>query len=266
MVRAGILVRLTRCVYLVGGAPFTFQAQLWSAVLATDGVLALSTAGRLWGVVDDQMLAPLGGEIRILLPHSRRIAIPAGVIVHRRRWAIIETAHRSGLPVTPRSATVVDLLATLRGSDAVRLADRAMQRGWISRADLGRRLDAGPRRPGNRQLRRLASSLGDGAAAESERRLHRILRGAGLTGWVANYEVWAEGELVAVIDVAYPGLALAIEVDGMAYHVDVDRFGRDRTRQNTLVALGWTVLRFTWADLTERPGYVTAAVRRLAAA
>ena len=36
----------------------------------------------------------------------------------------------------------------------------------------------------------------------------------------------------------------AIEVDGMAHHVDVDRFRRDRRRQNALVALGWTVLRF----------------------
>jgi very-short-patch-repair endonuclease len=56
-------------------------------------------------------------------------------------------------------------------------------------------------------------------------------------------------------------MRLAIEIDGWAYHSDVDRFQRDRRRQNVLVALGWTVLRFTWADLTQRPGYVTAAIR-----
>jgi very-short-patch-repair endonuclease len=54
-------------------------------------------------------------------------------------------------------------------------------------------------------------------------------------------------------------------VDGMAHHVDVDRSRRDRARQNDLVGLGWTVLRFTWADLVERPGYVTATIRRLVA-
>jgi very-short-patch-repair endonuclease len=64
--------------------------------------------------------------------------------------------------------------------------------------------------------------------------------------------------------VAIPRLMVAIEVDGMAYHVDVERFQRDRTRQNALVDLGWTVLRFTWADLTDRPGYVAGAIRRLA--
>jgi very-short-patch-repair endonuclease len=105
----------------------------------------------------------------------------------------------------------------------------------------------------------------DGAAAHSERVLHRLLRRAGVRGWLPNHEVWSAGELIAVVDVAIPSLRLAIEVDGMAYHVDVDRFRRDRSRQNALVALGWTVLRFTWADLVERPGYVIATILRLAA-
>ena len=44
----------------------------------------------------------------------------------------------------------------------------------------------------------------------------------------------------------YPELKLAIEVDGFEHHSSPDAFQRDRTRQNRLVALGWTVLRFTW--------------------
>jgi very-short-patch-repair endonuclease len=108
----------------------------------------------------------------------------------------------------------------------------------------------------------IAATLGDGAAAESERSLHRILRAAGIQTWIPNYQVWAAGDLIAVVDVAVPQRRLAIEVDGMAYHVDVERFRRDRSRQNALVELGWTVLRFTWADVSERPGYVTGLVRR----
>ncbi|HLY32932.1 MAG TPA: DUF559 domain-containing protein, partial [Jatrophihabitantaceae bacterium] len=106
---------------------------------------------------------------------------------------------------------------------------------------------------------------GDGAASMSERRLHRILRASRIRGWIPNYQLWMDGSLIAVLDVAIPDLKIAIEVDGMAYHVDVERFQRDRTRQNALVALGWTVLRFTWSDLTERPDYVARAIRRLAA-
>lgn len=32
-----------------------------------------------------------------------------------------------------------------------------------------------------------------------------------------------------------------------------DRFVNDRRRQNALVNLHWTVLRFTWHDLVDRP-------------
>jgi very-short-patch-repair endonuclease len=109
------------------------------------------------------------------------------------------------------------------------------------------------------------SVVGDGAAAQSERTLHAILRGAGLTGWVANYPVWHNGVLLGVADVAFPGAGLVIEVDGMAFHTTAERFQRDRTRQNDLVGAGWDVLRFTWSDLTNRPGYVRATiVRKLA--
>jgi very-short-patch-repair endonuclease len=107
--------------------------------------------------------------------------------------------------------------------------------------------------------------LGDGAAADSERVLHRLLRRAGVRGWIPNHPVWVGGSLLGVIDVAIPARRIAIEVDGMAYHTDVDRFQRDRSKHNALTALGWTVLRFTWADLTQRPDYVTGMLRRLAA-
>ena len=53
---------------------------------------------------------------------------------------------------------------------------------------------------------------------------------------------------------------MAVEVDGWAWHSDPARFQRDRARQNTLVRGGWTVLRFTWLDLHERPAYVVQTV------
>ncbi len=64
----------------------------------------------------------------------------------------------------------------------------------------------------------------------------------------------------AQLDLAFPDVLLAIEIDGWAWHSDPERFQRDRRRQNLLVATGWTVLRFTWADLVERPDQVLATV------
>ena len=57
---------------------------------------------------------------------------------------------------------------------------------------------------------------------------------------------------------------MAVEVDGWAWHVDLDRFRADRRKGNALVGTGWLVLRFTWHDLVERPdgvvGEIVAAV------
>jgi very-short-patch-repair endonuclease len=83
-----------------------------------------------------------------------------------------------------------------------------------------------------------------------------LLRDAGLTGWRCGYRV-DRYEL----DLAFPAERIAIEVDGWAWHSDVERFRHDRRRQNALVLAGWIVLRFTWHDLTGRPEAVVAEIR-----
>ena len=54
---------------------------------------------------------------------------------------------------------------------------------------------------------------------------------------------------------------LAVEVDGWAWQMDVERFRADRHKGNALVRARWTLLRFTWHDLTHRPDYVVAEIR-----
>jgi len=76
--------------------------------------------------------------------------------------------------------------------------------------------------------------------------------------------VWDGYALLARIDFAFPDRRLAIELDGYGPHAH--RFQRDRSRQNGLVLMGWTVLRFTWADVVERPAYVVAALTTALAA
>ena len=93
-----------------------------------------------------------------------------------------------------------------------------------------------------------------------------MLRRAGIAGWVPHLHVVVGGQTVRASTSRCPMLELAIEVDGYAYHSGDDRFQRDRTRQNALIAAGWRVLRFTWADLADRPDYVVAQILQLLAA
>ncbi|MGQ0431745.1 MAG: endonuclease domain-containing protein, partial [Microthrixaceae bacterium] len=76
-----------------------------------------------------------------------------------------------------------------------------------------------------------------------------------------QHEVWHAGRFIARIDAAYPDHKIALEVDGYGAHSSPYAFQRDRTRQNRLVALGWTVLRFTWADVVDRPATVATTIR-----
>ena len=54
---------------------------------------------------------------------------------------------------------------------------------------------------------------------------------------------------------------IAVEVDGWAWHADVDRFRADLPEGNALLAEGWQVLRFTWHDLDRRPVACVAEIR-----
>jgi very-short-patch-repair endonuclease len=47
------------------------------------------------------------------------------------------------------------------------------------------------------------------------------------------------------IDLAYPDLKLAIEIDGWDGHRTRSAFDDDRARANDLVVAGWRLLRFT---------------------
>ena len=248
-------------VFLVRGAPVTRLAQVWAAVLGTDGVVGFESAAHLWCQIDDPPV-----RIHICVDHAVRSHSPHWIALHRVVLPTWARTYRGALPITTRSWTVLDLVAVARReSDAVRLLDRGQQQRWVSPRDIDERLAGAKGRIGNQRLRRLREGVGDGAQAASERRLHRILREGGLAGWEPNFAVALYDDRFAVLDVAFPEWMLAIEVDGWAFHHDVDRFSRDRARQNNLVALGWTVLRFTWADLTQRPGYVLAAIRELGA-
>jgi very-short-patch-repair endonuclease len=261
LVANGALDRIAPAIALVRGAPLTYRARLWCAVLSTDGALGYQTAGELWGFVSTS-----SADVHVVLPHARRVYPPDWVRVHRASRDFRAIVVQAGLPITDRHWTLFDLLPGLPRSDASALTDRAIQRGWLSSDAVSRHLKRFPRRRGNAALRRLATQLGDGAAADSERLLHRILRTADVHGWVANYPIWVDGELAGVADVAIPERKIVLEVDGWAHHSDVARFRRDRTKQNALVAHGWTVLRFTWADLTERPGYVSRTILSVLAA
>ena len=186
---------------------------------------------------------------------ATRLARRQGYAFSRRHIPAELVVERAGLRYTAPALTAIDL-ATFECADAIDIAlrTRAATLGGMYEA-----LSLTPNRAGNLQRLELLIDSRNEPWSAAERVAHRILRAAGLTGWKTNFPVFLEGRLY-YIDIAFPHLKLAIEIDGRLHEEDEDLFESDRWRQNALVADGWRVLRFTWQMLQEHPEVVVAAI------
>lgn len=219
------------------------------------------TAAHMW-----KLPVPPTTAIHVTVSDRRFRKAPPWVVIHRVRLPPGQCTTCAGLPTTARARTVVDLLRTERPASACDLLDRALQQEWLDLDTLRRAIADGRGRTGNVALRSLLATTEPGAHAESERRLHAVLRRGRLRGWVAQYPIELPGGTVFV-DVAFPEQRVAIEMDGRRYHDEFsDRFEFDRLRQNQIVLLGWRVLRFTWRTLRDDPDLVLSRIVQLLAA
>lgn len=73
----------------------------------------------------------------------------------------------------------------------------------------------------------------------------------------------ATGRIIAVVDIAFDDVRLAIEVDGHSSHAQSVQ--KDSARRNRRVAAGWTVLSITPADIRDRPDHVVSLVATMIA-
>lgn len=248
-------------VFRVAGAPETWHQSVMAASLAADGVVSHRSAAELWGLIQP------AGYVDITVHPERKPRLQPPAILHRILDLHPELAvEREGLRLTDPTRTVIDLglvLPTWSVRDAL---SRGLTTRLFNITQVERLRDALGRKGRNgtgvvREL--LEERLLTGGTEESllEKRLFDLVQKYDVATPVVQHEVWDSGRFIARIDAAYPERKLAIEVDGYSTHSSPDAFQRDRTRQNRLVALGWTVLRFTWADVVQRPAMVAQAIR-----
>jgi very-short-patch-repair endonuclease len=247
--REGSWERLHPAVYLVGGHRFTDEVRVRAAWLwAGEGATVSGAAAAYWHGLLDR--AP--EEVEVTVPRRHKPRRRSGVVVRRRDLAAVDRVGTRDIWVTDVALTVLET-ATTQPEGSVFL-DRALQRRvrfpTVYRAfcrNMGRR--------GSSEAGRLLVAAADRADSAAERLLVRLLRDAGITGWVLGHPFgpWR-------IDLAFPQQKVAVEVDGWAWHVDAERFRNDRRKQNALVRDHWDPLRFTWHDLDGRPTEVVEEI------
>jgi very-short-patch-repair endonuclease len=248
-------------VFRVSGSPETWHQAVLAAALAAEGIVSHRSAAELWGLIQP------AGYVDVCVRPPRKPVLRPPAILHR-----IGDLHprlsveREGMPVTDPIRTIVDLGLVLphwavRDALSRGLTTRLFKISEVSalRDALGR-----PGRNGTGILRELIEQRLLTAGTEAsllEARFVDLVRRHDLPSMAFQWEVWNAGRFIARLDAAYPERRIAIEVDGYEAHSSPEAFQRDRTRQNRLVALGWTVLRFTWADVVHRPSMVAQAIK-----
>lgn len=216
-----------------------------------DGIVCLHTAARVHRIPVDP------GPISTVVPHGRRPR--HGLRPVRYALRDEDVVEVSGIAVTSVARTVFDLLGRAPQAQAEALLTWVLTRQRVEHGALTGLVDRSPGMAGNAQRRRLLHATRDGAMGAAEQRLHRLLRRAGIVGWSPNTVIRDRHGIIGTVDVVFTDAWLVLEIDGFAYH-GADRFQSDRTRQNRLVGAGYTVLRFTWHDLVDRPHDVVAQV------
>ncbi|HUF33017.1 MAG TPA: DUF559 domain-containing protein [Acidimicrobiales bacterium] len=258
---AGRLVRVQPGVYRAAGAPVTWHQRVRAACLAggEGAVASHRTAARMWGLHETEV-------VEISVPR-RRLPRPQGVIVHRSGdLAPGHATSRGAVPVTNPLRTLVDLGAALPAPLVEDALDRGLAARLVTVAGVEWMLNEVARR-GRAGAGVMRSILDDRALGTEppdgllEPRMARLLRGTSLPPAEFQWTVLdAQGRFVARVDFAYPSHRLAIEVDGYEKRASPAAMRHDLRRQNALVALGWTVVRFTWVDVVRTPGRVAADI------
>jgi very-short-patch-repair endonuclease len=264
-VRRGTLDRLSHEVFRTAGAPDSWHQRLLAAAWGGGPECCVShrAAAALYGF---DGFRP--GTVEVIHHQRRDYRVASDVMVHTT--SVLDPGDRSvwgPIPVTTPVRTLIDLGAVVPIERLEEALDSAERDGRIDRLELITR-HAQIRQSGRNGVGPLAVLLEarDARAATPhsvlERRMLRLLTSAGLPTPQCQVRVPRGDGRVAFLDFAYTEIHLGIELDGHAWHATARQRQRDHERQNQVVVADWTILRFTYEDVSTRPEYVAALVRR----
>jgi hypothetical protein len=163
-----------------------------------------------------------------------------------------------GIPVTDVARTALAVARTAAFPDAVATLDASLDRrspGAVTRADLDADLVRFDPRVGRAHLARAVEFATDLSDSYGESWARAVIHEAGFPPPALQFEQRdAEGSMFA--DFAWPEFGVLGEFDGESKFTDPEMSGGDplgrlraqRRREARLRGLGWTVVRFEWAD------------------
>jgi hypothetical protein len=253
-------------------------------VLLQPGVVALPERAADWGVRAHAATLWTGGPLShlsalhaaglVTAPHAPiHVTVPVGryprggsqVIAHRsdRRPT---TVRYGGFEALAPERSLVDAWAWAhsparnpRAPEETPLIRRAVIDGVRSRTvrhvALRRESDRRRLHAGRSKLVALLDLIAGGCESELEiwGALHVLPGPPHVPAPLQQFRIEVAGRWLR-LDAAYPEARVAVELDGAAFHGSREARERDLRRDTALAALGWVVLRFSYARLMADPG------------
>ncbi|MGY1809681.1 DUF559 domain-containing protein [Blastococcus sp. SYSU D00669] len=253
------LSRVFPHVYRLQNAPTDDHTLLRAAHLHAGPVAALShtTALAVWE------LRALERPLHLTVDQGLKRAGAPDLVVHRRLRFDPDSAQcveRRGLRITALPRTIIDSWPLLPVHERRPLALDVARRRLVTADQLRDALAERPNVAGRRLLRQTIELIVDGCQSELEAHgVLNVFRHRSLPRSVGQHQVQLPDRRVR-LDRAWPEAKLAVELDGAQHHTSPEDRRRDLARDRELAALGWVVLRFTYADVLRDPDGVRAKV------
>ena len=249
LLRCGALVVEHRGVYRVAGASRSVLARYTAAVKACGpgAVLSGLAAAHLLELLKGRAPAP-----EVTAPSERRVP---GIRTRRARGKVQRTVWL-GIPVTSPARTLVDLAAVVDEETLARAAHEAGIRHHTTPAQVEAALS--PNSRGAAKLRRVVHGHTPVTLSRLESAFLAVLRAAGLPPPQTNRPAGSKR-----VDCRWPDHHLTVELDSYRYHRSRHAWEQDRRREREAYARGDEFRRYTWDDVTERPGPMLEELRGL---
>lgn len=237
-----------------------------AATLHARTVFCRESSAAVWGI-------PLIGTPQIvhaLTADSAGGRSRAGVRRHRGNPESVDVQQRSGLWVTGRARTVLDLAAYgsfeqgVVAMDHILKPDRSRQLPAITVAELEVSIGQEFSAAAARRIRTVLAfaNPASGSPGESLSRAYMFIEG--FKAPLLQTEIRDRNGFVALLDFEWPDEGLAGEFDGMVKYQKIEYLnGRtpsdvvvaEKRREDRIRATGRRVIRWTWSDLADRASF-----------
>jgi predicted transcriptional regulator of viral defense system len=260
----GRLYRIHRGVYAVRHPRLSLRGRWMAATLAygPTAVLSHASAAELWGI--HRSSRP---PIHITLFSSNGRA-RKGVDANRSApLTEADIARVDGIPCTSVARTLVDLGDHAKRREIERAVDRAEVLRLFDLRAVEDALGRAGRRRGASVLRAVLADYGGPTLTRRklEERFLALCRGGSVPVPEANAWITLDDGVAYQADFLWRSEGLIVETDGREVHTTRTAFEHDRLRDQRLTLAGFTVVRFTWQQVTGERQRVLRTTRRLLA-